>query len=262
MPHADIGVTRHGHVVTLEIQRPPNNFFDAELIAGLAAVFEELDADDHCRALVLCSQGKHFCAGNNFASSPAESSAAEQRPEAGSRNPLYAAAVHLAAARKPVVAAVQGAAIGGGFGLAAIADFRVACPEARFSANFVKLGFHPGFGLTTTLPRIIGLQRADLMFLTGRRIDGETAHRWGLAEVLTTRDRVRAEALALATEIAENAPLALLSVRATMRQGIADAVEAATDHENLEQVRLRQTEDHREGVRAVAERRAGNFIGR
>jgi len=141
-------------------------------------------------------------------------------------------------------------------------DFRVASPETRFTANFVKLGFHPGFGLTYTLPRLIGQQRANLMFYTGRRVDGETAHAWGLADVLTDQDSLRAEALKLAAEIAENAPLAVMSVRATMRAGIAAAVKSQTDHEFIEQHRLQQTEDHKEGVRAVAERRPGNFKGR
>ena len=259
MPFDDIEITREGHVAVVEIQRPPNNFFDAGLVGDLATAFEELDEDAACRALVLCSQGKHFCAGNNFG---APRSASETRERAAGRNPLYAAAVRLFDAKKPVVAAVQGAAVGGGFGLATVADFRVVCPEARFSANFVKLGFHPGFGLTHTLPRIIGGQRANLMFLTGRRIDGETARAWGLAEVLTTRDTLRDRTLALAGEIAENAPLALKSVRATMRQGLAAAVQAATDHENEQQALLSRTEDHKEGVRAVAERRPGNFVGR
>ena len=259
MPFDDIEIARNGHVAVVEIQRPPNNFFDVTLITDLAMAFEELDEDDACRALVLCSQGKHFCAGNNFGAPRAES---ERRERAAGRNPLYAAAVRLFDAKKPVIAAIQGAAVGGGFGLATMADFRVVCPEARFTANFVKLGFHPGFGLTHTLPRIIGGQRANLMFLTGRRINGETAREWGLADVLTDRETLRERALELAAEIAENAPLALKSVRATMRQGIAKAVQAATDHENEEQARLSQTEDHKEGVRAVAERRVGSFVGR
>ena len=259
MTYEDLEVSRHGHVAIVEITRPPNNFFDVQLVTDLATLFEQLDEDASCRALVLCSQGKHFCAGNNFA---APRSASERRARAAGGNPLYSAAVRLFDAKKPVVAAVQGAAVGGGFGLAAMADFRVVSPQARFTANFVKLGFHPGFGLTHTLPRIIGSQRASLMFLTGRRINGETAHAWGLAEVLTSAEKLREEALALATEIAENAPLALLSVRATMRDGIGAAVQAATDHENDEQARLGQTEDHKEGIRAVAERRPGKFVGR
>jgi enoyl-CoA hydratase/carnithine racemase len=141
-------------------------------------------------------------------------------------------------------------------------DFRVVSPEARFTANFVKLGFHPGFALTHTLPKLIGQQKAALMFMTGRRIDGETAYAWGLADVLTDAASLRTRALELAAEIAENAPLAVQSVRATLRDGLADAVQRQTDHEFLEQYRLQQTEDHKEGVRAVAERRPGNFKGR
>jgi enoyl-CoA hydratase/carnithine racemase len=112
------------------------------------------------------------------------------------------------------------------------------------------------------LPRLIGQQKANLMFYTGRRIDGETAYAWGLADILTDAGSLRAEALKLAAEIAENAPLAVQSVRATMRAGLADAIKQQTDHEFVEQHRLQQTEDHKEGVRAVAERRPGNFKGR
>ena len=103
---------------------------------------------------------------------------------------------------------------------------------------------------------------AHLLFLTGRRIGGELAHEWGLADVLTTQEKLRDEAVSLATEIAENAPLAVESVRATMRTGLSDAVKQQTDHEFQEQFRLQKTEDHKEGVKSVAERRPGNFVGR
>ncbi len=260
MKYGDIEVEPDGLIARIEIQRPPNNFFDVNLINDMADAIDELDADVNMRAYVLCAQGKHFCAGANFGD-PQRNAARPVRFRSGD-NPLYTAAVRLFSCRKPIIAAVQGAAVGGGFGLAVMADFRVACPEARFTANFVKLGFHPGFGLTHTLPKIIGQQRANLLFMTGRRIDGETAYAWGLADVLTDQANLRSEAIRLAHEIAENAPLAVQSVRATLRQGLADSVKSATDWENLEQGRLQQTEDHKEGVRAVAERRPGNFVGR
>lgn len=256
----DIAVETTGHVAVLEIQRPPNNFFDVDLINAMGDAFEAMDEDANVRALVLAADGKHFCAGANFGNRDEQSR--RQARTATDGNPLYSAAVRLFACRKPVIAAVQGAAVGGGFGLAVMPDFRVVCPETRFTANFVKLGFHPGFGLTYTLPRLIGQQRANLMFMTGRRIDGETACEWGLADILTDRDSLRARAMELAQEIAENAPLAVTSVRATLREGVAEAVKRQTDHEFLEQHRLQQTEDHKEGVRAVAERRPGNFKGR
>ena len=98
--------------------------------------------------------------------------------------------------------------------------------------------------------------------MTGRRITGEQAYAMGLADVLTDKENLRAEAIKLAAEIAENAPLAVASVRATMRDGLSAAVKTQTDHEFLEQHRLQQTADHREGAKAVAERRPGNFTGR
>ncbi len=256
----DVAVEAHGHVALLEIQRPPNNFFDVDLINALGDAFEAMDDDDNVRALVLAAQGKHFCAGANFGNR-AQQTQRESRTAAGG-NPLYTAAVRLFACKKPVIAAIQGAAVGGGFGLAVMPDFRVVCPQARFTANFAKLGFHPGFGLTHTLPNLIGQQRANLMFMTGRRVNGETAYEWGLADVLTDQESLRERALELAAEIAENAPLAVMSVRATMREGLAEAVKLQTDIEFREQDRLQKTEDHAEGVKAVAERRPGNFKGR
>ena len=121
-------------------------------------------------------------------------------------------------------------------GLAVSADFRVTCPEARFAANFTKLGFHPGFGLTTTLPELVGKNNAELIFYTSRRVTGEEATRMGLANLCVPQDQVRAEAMKLASEIAECSPLGLLSTRATMRAGLADRVLAATNHELAEQI--------------------------
>jgi enoyl-CoA hydratase/carnithine racemase len=138
----------------------------------------------------------------------------------------------------------------------------VVAPEVRFAANFAKLGIHPGFGLTVTLPNLIGQQAANLMFYTGRRIGGEEAVSMGLADVLSDQENLRADAHKLAAEIAENAPLAVVSVRATMRQGLAERIAKATDHELKEQQWLRGTADAEEGIRSVSERRPGNFVGR
>lgn len=256
----DVAISDLGGFVTLmEIQRPPNNFFDVDLICSLADGLKELDADSNCRVVVLASEGKHFCAGANFGS--ADGGAARSPRGDGERNPLYDEAVRMFDSKKPVIAAVQGAAVGGGFGLAMFADFRVACPEARFTANFVKLGFTPGFGLTHTLPRLIGHQAAADIFYTGRRLGGEEAKELGIVDRLVSQDKVRDEAVSYAKQIAENAPLAVMSVREQIRGDLAAAVHAATDIEGAEQARLQKTNDHKEGVKSVAERRVGNFTG-
>ena len=258
----DIGIESSGFVSLVEIRRPPNNFFDIALIRELARALEMLDADAGCRAVVLASQGKAFCAGANFGDGSALDQAG-QRPGEDSQPVahLYSEAVRLFRTTKPIVAAVQGAAVGGGLGLALVADFRVTCPQARFCANFTRLGFHPGFGLTTTLPEVMGKTNAALMFYTSRRIGGEDAYRMGLADVLVAQDEVRATALKLAAEIAENAPLGVAATRATLRADLAERVRQATQHELTEQTRLRKTADFREGVKAMAERRIPSFAG-
>jgi len=256
--YADIAVSLADRVGLVEIRKPPNNFFDVALIRQIATAFDGFDSDPDCRAILLAAQGKAFCAGADFSSRPADGKEAAGE---GAAKHLYKEAVRLFRARKPVVAAVHGPAIGGGLGLALVADFRVTCAEARFSANFNRLGFHPGFGLTVTLPRLVGPQKAALLFYTGRRIGGEEAVAIGLADQLVPEAEVRAAARALAVEIAQSAPLSTQSTRETLRRGLADAVEAATERELVEQEWQRKTADFREGVKAMAERRLPEFKG-
>ena len=255
--YGDLSVAWEGHVAILEMHRPPNNHVDLVLLTALADALDDLDADDRCRAVVLQSEGKNFCGGADLSAPRGVASG-----DGGGIGPFYEAAVRVFAAKTPMVAAVQGAAVGAGLGLAVACDFLVAGLDAKFAANFVKLGFHPGFGLSHTLPRLIGLQRTNTMFLTGRRIDAQQAFDWGLVDVVAPEGGVRDAALRLAAEIAENAPLAVRFTRETLRAGLADAVRATTAHEFAEQQRLMKTEDFREGVRSVNERRAGDFKGR
>ena len=241
-----------GRVAVVELRRPPNNFFDVAMIRRLAGLYESFAAGREVRAIVLCAAGKHFCAGADFSGDGAGA------PE---RADLYRAARRLFAAELPVVAAVQGAAVGGGLGLACSADFRVTSRLGRFAANFVQLGFHHGFALTVTLPAITGPQQACDLLYTGRRIDGTQAARIGLADRLAEPGDERQAAIALAREVAASAPLALRAVRQTMRAPLLGAVGQALDHEAAEQARLARTRDFAEGIRASAERRAPDFQG-
>ena len=258
--YADIAVALSDRVGLVEIQKPPNNFFDVSLIGQLADAFEAFGADPECRAIVLAAQGKAFCAGADFANRP-ETGAVSETSGVVTKH-LYKEATRLFRGKKPVVAAVHGPAIGGGLGLALVADFRVTCAEARFSANFNRLGFHPGFGLTVTLPRLVGPQQASLLFYTGRRIGGAEAVTIGLADLLVAEAEVRRAAHVLAVEIAQSAPLSVQSTRETLRRGLADAIETATERELVEQDWQRRTADFKEGVTAMGARRLPDFKGR
>ena len=251
---ADRAVSVHlaGHVATVEIHRPPHNWFDIAVMTELADAVLGLDDEPECRALVLCSEGKNFCAGADLKGTNL----------LDATTTLYEQAARLFSNRKPIVAAVQGAAVGGGLGLSLAADFRMASPETRFACNFAKLGFHQGFGISATLPAVVGQQHALELMYTAADVRGEEALRIGLADRLVPAAELRAAAHAFASEIATSAPLALLSIRETMRGTLADQVRAATARENQEQQRLRETADFQEGVAATAERRPPNFTGR
>jgi enoyl-CoA hydratase/carnithine racemase len=247
----DVTVDRRGDLVAIvTLRRPPNNFFDTELVDAVATAYEVLGESSWCRAVVLAAEGRHFCAGLDFGANASQDIAA-----------LYRHALRLFAAPLPVVAAVQGAAIGGGCGLALSADFRVASPESRFSANFARLGFHHGFALTVTLPATVGQQAAADLLLTGRRVGGEEALALGLCDRLAADGDVLATALAYAGELASSGPLAVRAIRATLRAGLVDQARAAMEHERAEQERLRHSTDFAEGVRATAERREPRFSG-
>ena len=255
--YQDVQVTFDGHVATVEMCKPPHNFFTIPLITHLADAFEDLEADRRCHAIVLAAQGTAFCAGADF--SNRDATPPQRSPRA--LNPIYDEAIRMFACRKPVVAAVQGPAIGGGLGVALVADFRVTCAEAKFSANFNRLGFHPGFGLSATLPRLVGVQKAAMLFYTGRRINGTEAAAMGLADLLVPQDQVRAEAQKLAREIAISAPLAVQGTRDTLRQGLVEQIRLAVARESEQQNWQFKTEDFKEGVAAMAARREPAFKG-
>lgn len=249
-------ISQVGKVAVLELNQPPANFFDKELLGAIHDTVRDLTSGDQCRAVVLCSAGKHFCAGANFS----EGGLGEARV-AWSRE-LYETAITLFELELPIVAAVQGSAVGGGLGLACAADFRVAGPSTRFHANFASLGFHHGFGMSITLPRIIGEQAAANLLLTARRVTGEEAHRIGLVDRLVADEAIRDEAMALAQQIAAQAPIAVQSMRKTLRGDLAARVKESLAHELVEQSAHWSTEDCAAGIAANLRRETAEFHAR
>ena len=212
--------------------------------------------------MVLASQGKAFCAGANFGDGSAlDREGRRPREPSPGVAPLYLEGNRLFRTKKPIIAAIQGAAVGGGLGLAMVADFRVTCPEARYCANFTRLGFHPGFGLTVTLPVVIGPTKAALMFYTSRRISGDGSARDGACRCACTAGSGACRRDASSPTRSRRMRRSDYSPPATMRGDLADRVRRATEHELGEQTRLRKTDDFKEGVKAVSERRVPNFKG-
>jgi enoyl-CoA hydratase/carnithine racemase len=259
MTNEEVGVSIDGHVAIVEIRRPPNNFLDIDLIANLAAALEALDDEQNVRSIVLAAEGKHFSAGANIRKRLDDEAAGKAKPIVPRH--LYHEAQRLVGTRKPIVAAVHGSAIGAGLGLALVADFRVTCKEARLAANFTAMGYHPGFGMTVTLPRVIGHQKARWMFLTGKRIPGDEAYAMGLADRLVPQDQVRQAAQEMAAEIAKAGPLGVQAARETLNLELIPAFRAATEREMFQQNVLRETNDFKEGVRAGFDRREPEFTG-
>ena len=248
----DLEINKKSYTTYIKITRPPHNFFDASLISQIADILEEMDHYDKCRSIILHSEGKNFCAGANFTKSDFKDGG-EVYPN------LYKQAIRLFKTKKPIIAVIQGAAIGGGLGLALAADFRIACENSRFSANFAKLGFHHGFGTTVTLPRVIGNQKAKLMLLTSIRVKGKDAYNMGLADYYVDKIELINKANEISELINSSGPLGIESIRNTINQGLVDEISKAVIREASEQNRLKDTKDFIEGINASLERREAIF---
>ena len=253
-----VTMQHHGHVAEIRFAAPPLNYASPELLARIADALAIVDGDPQLRCSVLAADGRAFCAGADLAGDAALTGATTMAVVGD----LYTQARRIFGRAKPMIAAVHGAAVGAGLGLALAADFRVAGPGARCAANFTALGFHPGFALTCTLPRVIGAQRAGWMMLSSERIKPEVALAWGLVDRLVADGAVRDSARAMAEVIAGNGPQAVVMTRRSWLAGLDDDIARAMAHEHACQTELRATADYAEGVAAVFARRPAEFIGR
>jgi 2-(1,2-epoxy-1,2-dihydrophenyl)acetyl-CoA isomerase len=258
-PGPEVSVDRDGDVAVVTLRRPPHNLLTEPVLRAVADAVAALDGV--ARAAVVCSEGRSFCAGADFRSGdapdPTDRGGFEVRTAA-----FYEQAVRVFDAPLPLVAAVQGAAIGAGFGLALACDVCVVGEGGWFQANFVRLGIHPGFALSMTLRRAVGAGRAADLLLTGRRVPGAEAARIGIAQRLVAAGAELAAALEIAEHIAAGAPLAVAATRATLRHGLAEEARATMRHELAEQAALAGTVDAVEGVQAMLEGRPPRFEGR
>ena len=233
------------HVAVVTFNRGRNNFLNHDLVDQIASVIESLAGGD-CRAVVLRTTSRHFCG----------------EPGSTARGNIVDVVPRLFRLPLPVVATIEGAAVGGGLGLALAADFRIATPSAYFLLNFTRLGINQGFGLSLSLPRLVGHQRAAEMLYTARRVSGEEAVAWGLCDRLVDTGAADEAAYALASEIAVSSPAAVEASRRTLRADLMSGIEETLRAEMAQQRTLMATADFREGVQAWKDKRMPQFRGR
>jgi 2-(1,2-epoxy-1,2-dihydrophenyl)acetyl-CoA isomerase len=262
-----IELTTEAGVATLTFNRPEamNPLGAAGDGAEVEAACDTIDADPAIRCAILTGAGRAFSAGGdikamrdrsgNFGGNPAE--IAE-----GYRTNIHRALRALDGLKVPLIAAVNGPAIGLGCDLACLADIRLASSSAKFGVTFLKLGLVPGDGGTWILPRVIGHSRAAELFYTGEVIDAERACEWGLVSRVVAPEALMDEARALAVKIAAMPPQALRATKTLLRQGRSVTYDTALELAATTQAHMHHTEDHAEGVAALLEKRPPRFTGR
>ena len=245
----------------ITLNRPDHrNAMTPELLDAFSEAIDEARADQEIRSLVITGKGKCFSAGADLRSSMQRTDLGKPSREASFA--MYEPFLKVLDVEVPVIAAMNGHTVGGGFGLALLADIRVANLDAKYGANFARLGIHSGLGISYVLPRLVGAAYASELLFTGRLIRGSEALRIGLATHAEDADEVLPTAMQLARAIAGSAPLAVQQMKASIRRGLGWEIrEAALEEAGLQAASL-GTDDAKEGVAAILEKRAPAFTGR
>ncbi len=261
MPDEPLIETRSGDVVVLTLNRPEvRNAMTAELTEAFAGAVATVRGDSSVRAVVVTGAGRAFCSGGDlsFIQPGPDASVSEIRSKMRAFYPKFLAIRDLDV---PTIAAINGAAIGAGLCLAMACDLRIASLDATLGTTFVRLGMHPGMAATYLLTRLVGTARAAELFFTGKSIGAEEAERIGLVNKTTSSERLLADALELAGEIAANAPLPMGMVKRAIYLAERADLDAMLEYEGLAQPITMATRDMREGLDAIKEKRPPAFRG-
>lgn len=252
-----------GTVGVITLQRPDNrNSMTPELLDAFTAASAAARADTSIRVLVVTSTGSCFSSGADFKSTLQRDDPDAPRAPHEKSYAMYVPFLSLLDIEVPVIGALNGHTVGGGFGLALVCDIRIGAVGAKYGANFVKLGLAPGMAISYLLPRLIGAARASEMLLSGRLVDGTEAAALGILNRAVPAADVMPAARELARTIAGNAPLAVRHTKAAIRRGLALTVREAAMAEAVAQAETIETDDAKEGIAALLEKRTPVFTGR
>jgi 2-(1,2-epoxy-1,2-dihydrophenyl)acetyl-CoA isomerase len=261
-----IALAIDGPVATLTINRPDamNALGEPGDGDAFAAACAEITANRAVRCAILTGAGRAFSAGGNVKAMQNREGAFAGAPyevAQGYRTNIHRIARALYGLEVPLIAAVNGPAIGLGNDVACFADIRIASDTAKFGVTFLKLGLIPGDGGAWLLPRTIGMSRAAELLFTGDVIDAATAEKWGLVSRVVPADQLMAEARKLADRIAAQPPQALRTAKLLLRQGQTVSYDTLLELSAASQALMHHTADHQEGVAAILEKRAPVFKG-
>jgi enoyl-CoA hydratase/carnithine racemase len=249
-----------GAVGVITLDRPDNrNSMTPELLDAFAAAVARARADADARCVVVTGTGSCFSSGADFKSVLQRSDRARAPHEKSFA--MYEPFLGVLELEVPVIAACNGHTVGGGFGLSLLCDIRVGAREAKYGANFARLGLQPGLAISYLLPRLVGVSRASEMLYTGRLVDGAEAERIGLLSSALPAAEVLPHALALARAIAAAAPLAVRGTKRTLRRGLGWDIRDAALTEAFAQAESLTTADAAEGIAALLEKREPRFTG-
>jgi 2-(1,2-epoxy-1,2-dihydrophenyl)acetyl-CoA isomerase len=251
------------HIATLTWNRPEaRNALTPMMLGEAMQAVQEARDDDAVRVLVITGAGAAFCAGGDTKRMAEVVAGAGSSPEREQVGQIQELQLLLRRFPKVVIAAVNGSAYGAGLDLACAADFRVAAESARFCEVYVRLGLAPGGGGAWLLPRIVGLTNALDLVLSGEPIDAATALRMGLVSRVAPAAELAAATREFAQRFVLSAPRSVQVAKRTLYRGLEMSLEASLDFIRPQIAGLRQTEDHKEGLRALKERRLPRFQGR
>jgi len=265
---SDIEYSVKDHIATILLNRPEKlNTFTEEMLKTWQESLRQAQLDDDVRVVVVTGSGRAFCAGGDMSKRSADAASAEpakspiERKEHLRKGP-QGVALAVQALEKPIIAAVNGAAVGAGMDMALMCDIRLAGRSARFSEAYLRVGLVPGAGGAYFLPRVVGLAKALELFFTGDFVDAAEAERIGLVNRVIDDEKLMEETYALARRIADSPPIAARIIKRTIYQSLTTDLRTSLDLISSHMAIVQLTEDSKEAIAAFKEKRPGKFKNR